>query len=456
MPLPEKGLSRNEILAQLEAMRAPNADWHAGRTFSLVYHSSDEHLALLKEAYTSHFSENGLNPTAFPSLALMERDLISITGMLFHAPEGFAGTFQSGGTESILCAMLAYRDRALSKGIARPELVLSEAAHVAFLKASHYFGFSLKLVPIDAEHRVSVDDFRALISKNTMAIVGSAPAYPSGQIDPLADLSALAVETGVPLHVDACVGGYLLPFLENIPPWDFRLPGVTSISADLHKYGFAAKGASTLLWRSDTWLNEQIYVYADWPGGVYASTGLLGTRPGGSYAAAWAAMQAFGLAGYRKQAAHIMQLTRKIIDGVLATGAVRVLGTPEMSVFALVSADKSVSMYALADILEEKGWFIDRQQEPESIHFTITPAHAASADAFLADFNEAVETARREPGRAISGKAAQYGLIRNLPLRSFVSGEVKKTMANMVTGRAQGVSTRVPAWQRWLLRLLRK
>jgi glutamate/tyrosine decarboxylase-like PLP-dependent enzyme len=454
--LPERGIPAETLLSRLASLKTGNADWHNGRTFSLVYHVSDTHHALLTDAYTTHFSENGLNPTAFPSLAQMERDIITISGSLFHAPPGFAGTLQSGGTESILCAMLAYRDRALARGIRSPELVLSSTAHVAFHKAAHYFGFALNVIPVRADHTVDPEAFRKAISPNTMAVVASAPAYPSGQLDPITEIAAICEEKNVPLHVDACVGGFFLPFLKDAPVWDFRLPGVTSISADLHKYGYAAKGASVLVWQSESFLEHQIYVLTDWSGGVYASTGLLGTRPGGAYAAAWTALQALGQSGYRTLNTTVMNTTQTLQEGIRGIAGLDLLGKPDMSVFAVVSTDPALSIYAVADVMEEKGWFIDRQQKPESIHVTITPAHSGKEPAILADLAESVETVRRHPERALSGKAAQYGMIARVPARGLIQKEVRNTMAGMVTGRNSGMPTETPWWQKALLKVLRK
>lgn len=449
-----QGLNAGEILDRLNGRKTGNGNWRDGKMWSLVYHHSDEHTELLKQAYSTHFSENALNPTAFPSLQRLEREIVQIAGTLFNAPEGFSGTFQSGGTESIMIAMLVYRDRGRKKGIEDPEIVLSEGAHVAFHKAAHCFGIKTTCISIDERHQFNLSDFEKAITRNTVALVGSAPAYPSGQVDPLAELSRIALAHNLPLHVDACVGGFFLPFVEDFEPWDFRLAGVTSISADIHKYGYSAKGASVLIWRDEEWLKEQIYVYTDWPGGVYASSGLLGTRPGGAHAAAWASLMSLGENGFRKTVQAVLETTSEIKRRIAQIGELEILGNPKLGLFAIVSKEPSVSVYAVADLLEEKGWFIDRQMRPESIHCTVTPAHFGKEQQFADDLKAAVEKVIEEPGRALSGKAAQYGLLSHLPARKMVEKEVRNTMGRLITGSGNA-EVNVTGWQRWLLRWIR-
>src|SRR5690606_2181246 len=245
------------------------------------------------EAYQAYSSANGLNPTAFKSLKRFETEIIGAVAELHHGPADTCGVVTSGGTESCLLAVKTYRDLARARRrVRRPEMVLPASAHVAWFKASEYFGVKVRLLPLTADLEADVSRLPRLINRNTVMVLGSAPGYPHGTIDPIEAMGRIAQERGVPLHVDACVGGFILPFMEQngepLPLWDYRVPGVTSISADIHKYGYAAKGASTITYRSLDLLKYQMFVHTDWPGGVFASPALLGTRPGGAYAAAWA------------------------------------------------------------------------------------------------------------------------------------------------------------------------
>ncbi len=279
-----------------------------GRLWSLVYYLDEAHADFLGQAYQAFASTNGLNPSVFKSLKRLESEVIASTTALHHGPPDACGVLTSGGTESCLLAVKTYRDMARAqRGVRRPEMVLPTTAHVAWFKAAEYFGVKARLLPLDAQLHADVSKLPRLINRHTVMVLGSAPEYPHGSIDPIEAMAAIALARGVPLHVDACVGGFILPFMalngEPLPLWDYRVPGVMSISADLHKYGFAAKGASTITYRSLDILKHQMFVHQDWPGGVFASPALLGTRPGGAYAAAWATMQHFGIDGYRDLAA---------------------------------------------------------------------------------------------------------------------------------------------------------
>ncbi|MCP4722166.1 MAG: aspartate aminotransferase family protein, partial [Desulfobacteraceae bacterium] len=265
-------------------------------------------------------SSNGLNPMAFQSLKRFETEVVRMTADLLNGDDEVVGIMTSGGTESCLLAVKTYRDMARKKGIKRPEMILPESAHVAWEKGAEYFNVKAIHVPLDKEYRMDVDKVKKAITRRTVMILGSAPGYPHGVVDPIESLGAVALEKNIPLHVDACVGGYLLPFVEKlgypVPKFDFRVPGVTSISADTHKYGYSAKGASTILYRNMDILEHQMFVFTEWPGGIFASPGLLGTRPGSNIAAAWAAMQAMGEDGYLKNAKKIMDTTQKLIKGI--------------------------------------------------------------------------------------------------------------------------------------------
>lgn len=429
--LPADGWSREEILEHLRRLAAADPDYAGGRTWSLVYYLGAGHTRLLQEAHNLFLSANALNPMAFKSLTRMEHAVVRMTAGLLHGDDQVCGTMTSGGTESCLLAVKTYRDRARARRpwIRRPEMILPASAHVAWEKGAAYFDVKAVHVPLGADFRVDPEAVQRRVGRNTVMILGSAPQYPHGVVDPIGELGRIAQSRGIPLHVDACVGGYLLPFVERlghpVPAFDFRVPGVTSISADTHKYGYGAKGASVILYRNPEYLKHQLFVYPDWPGGIFASAGLLGTRPGGSIAAAWAAMMALGEAGYLENARRIMQATRQLIEGIGNIPGLEVLGRPPMSLFAYRAMDPQVNIFAVGDRLEARGWHVDRQQRPDCLHAMVTPRHLEVVPAFLGDLAAAVDAVRADPSLAKAGSAPMYGLVGRLPLRGLVQRNVR-------------------------------
>ena len=422
MHLPERGRTREDVLAEMEAMKAHDVEWQRGRVFSLVYYAGDDVVRLLKDASQLFFSENALNPTAFPSLRRMETEVVKMTASLLHGDEQVVGNMTSGGTESLLLVMKAARDwgKAHKRLTGLPEVVLPVTAHPAFEKAAHYFGIRLVRTPVDSTFRADVDAMKAAITPNTVMIVGSAPAYPQGVLDPIEEMGMLAQTHELLMHVDACVGGYMLPFLErlgySIPPFDFRVPGVTSISADVHKYGYAAKGASVILYRNASIRRHQFFVSTEWPGGIYASPALGGTRPGGPIAAAWAVMNYLGMEGYMRLAQTVMETTERLQAGIHSLPGLEILGEPIMSVFAVGS--RQYDVYELADEMELRGWHMDRQHHPPSLHFTISPVHAQVVDTFLHDLEASIAVLKRPSLRRWRDRVllrAGSGLLPRLP-----------------------------------------
>lgn len=413
---PPHGLPKDQILQTMRAAREHDVKWHEGRVFSLVFHAGDEISDLLKEAYTMFFAENGLNPTAFPSLRRFETEVVAMVASLLGSDGSVVGNMTTGGTESILLAVKTARDYArLNKPhIREPEMILPATAHPAFDKAAHYFEVKAIHTPVDANYQANVDAMRAAITPNTILLVGSAPQYPHGIVDPIPEIAQLAREHDLLCHVDACVGGMMLPFVRRlgypVPDFDFRVPGVTSLSVDLHKYGYAAKGASLILYRTRELRRAQIFVHTDWAGGIYASPTMTGTRPGGAIAAAWAILNYLGEEGYTRIADVVMQTTKKIQEGIQRIDGLKIVGKPVMSVMAIAS-DK-LDVYEIADEMTARGWHLDRQQFPPSLHLTINYAHAHSADAFLHDLAEAVAIVKKPSARRIANRvmihAAQF------------------------------------------------
>lgn len=427
--LSSQGSSHSEVLSRMREMRGEDARWQEGRTWSLVYNAGEDIRRLVAEAYTEFMSENGLSPLAFPSLRRFESEVLAVGAELFHGDTA-VGTMTSGGTESILMAVKTARDFARAeRGITEPEMVLPASVHPAFQKAAHYFGVKAVNVPLGPDFRADVEAMRAAVTPRTVLVVGSAPAYPHGLVDPIAELAAMAREKGVLFHVDACLGGFLLPFAKKlgheVPDFDFAVPGVTSLSADLHKYGYAAKGASLVLYRTPELRRHQFFTYADWCGGIYASPSMAGTRPGGAIAAAWAILQYLGEEGYLRLARTVLDTAKALREGLAATPGLKLLGDPKLSVFAFAS--DTLDVYALGDAMEVRGWKLDRQMGPPALHLMVTPAHERVVEPFLADLRAcAASLARGEP--APEGSAAMYGMLGALPDRREAADFIRQFM----------------------------
>ena len=434
--LPAQGRDPQEILDQLARFGAHDPQYKDGRLWSLVYYLDEDYHAFQARAYQQFAASNGLNPTAFKSLKRFENDIIASTAELHHGTPEVCGVVTSGGTESCLLAVKTYRDLAhATRGVRKPEMVLPRTAHVAWFKASEYFNVRIRLLELDPQLRADVARLEQLINRNTVMVLASAPEYPHGTIDPIAAMAAIAQRRGIPLHVDACVGGFILPFMEMngvaLPIWDYRVPGVTSISADLHKYGYASKGASTITYRNLDILKHQMFVHADWPGGVFASPALLGTRPGGAYAAAWAALQYFGTSGYRDLASRTMQAFERMRDGVGAIPELCVLGDPSGPLLAYGARAKAVNIFAVGDQMALRGWQINRLQRPDGLHAMVTAQHLAVVDDYLRDLRASVAAVKADPSLADKGGAATYGMMAHIPLRGLVKSRVLDLFAGM-------------------------
>jgi sphinganine-1-phosphate aldolase len=339
---------------------------------------------------------------AFPSIGLMQHDIVQNTATLLGAGEpasggGVEGFLTSGGTESLLQAVKTARDVARKeRGIPHPQIVASESAHAAFTKAADYFDVELIRVPVAADFRVDVDSFDAACTDSTIMVVGSAPTYPQGVVDPIADIAALAQQRGILCHVDACMGGFLLPFLTQLgrfsEPFDFRLPGVTSMSADVHKYGYASKGVSVVLYRTHDLARHQIFATSDWLGGFYASTAMAGTRPAGPIAAAWAALMHIGVDGYLDLTRTAHDAAQALRAGIESIPGLEVRGDPPATVMAFGAGDPSLDIFAVGEKLTADGWYLDRQNRPDSLHATVHAGSAASVPYLIRDLRRAVTT----------------------------------------------------------------
>jgi glutamate/tyrosine decarboxylase-like PLP-dependent enzyme len=411
--LPRHGLPREELVRLLKLGSADDIRPVEHMVAGAQYPAGDDVLEVAKEAYLEFFSTNALLPSLFASLAQFEREVIDMTAHLLHG-EAATGSITSGGSESILMGVKSARDRArvLHPEVSAPDMVVPVSAHPAFWKAAHYFGLNVIRAPLRDDLELDLEGYRKAITPNTVLLVGSAPGLTLGMVDPISELGALANERGIGLHVDACVGGFFLPFVEMLgnplPVWDFRVPGVTTISADLHKFGYTAKGASVIMSRDAEVFSHQVFRFGaperaeDW----YVTPSMTGTRPGGAVAAAWAVMMYLGEDGYRRLVDQTMRYVRRWWDAINSIPDLYVMGAPVMSVFSFTS--RTLDIFAIADGLEERGWMLFRDTYPvKAIRFMQSPGHEPYVDKFVADLREVTELVRS--GALISaGGRARY------------------------------------------------
>jgi glutamate/tyrosine decarboxylase-like PLP-dependent enzyme len=403
MRIPEQGWSKQRVLETLERFRAGDMPWRDGRTWAYVYDPGPEAEEVIKQAFTMYLTENALDPTVFPSTLRMENELIAMAAAHLSGDGDVVGNFTSGGTESIILAVKTARDRArvLQPQIREPEIVLPTTAHAAFHKAAHYLDVKVVLAPVDPKtFKADVEKVRAAITPNTILLVGSAVSYAHGVVDPIEALGQLAIEKNLLLHVDGCMGGFLLPYLRRagapVPRFEFDVPGVTSISMDFHKYAFAAKGASVILHRNKELRRYQIYACSNWTGYTVINPTVQSTKSAGPVAAAWAALHFIGDAGYLEFARQVLGATRRIAAHVDASPDLRLLGRPEMNLVAFTS--DTVSVFHVIDEMKTRGWYIQPQlgygDSKENIHLSINPASVRWVDALLADLDACVAKAK--------------------------------------------------------------
>lgn len=409
--LPERGTPRDTVLAALDDAASTDEPWLERLAAGTNYVAGDDVTEVAKAAYLRFFSTNGLLPHTFPSLARFEREVIDYTAGLLHGPDA-VGSITSGGSESILMGVKSARDRArvVHPEITTPRMVVPESAHPAFWKAAHYFGLDLVRVPLGPDLQIDLAAYRAAIDEDTVLLVGSAPSLTLGMVDPIETIGPWALERDINLHVDSCVGGFFLPFAEQlgypVPTFDFRVPGVTTISADLHKFGYTAKGTSTIMSRDPGIFRYQGFAFGgpERPDDWYVTPSMTGTRPGGAIAAAWAVMTYLGEAGYLRVVAQTMAYLRRWWDGINAIDGLEVMGAPAMSVFGYTSS--TLDIFAIADGLEERGWLVFRDSHPvKSIRFMQSAGHEPFVDAYLADLREVADLVRSGQLTSEGGKA---------------------------------------------------
>jgi sphinganine-1-phosphate aldolase len=430
--IPEKGREPEEIYNKLHTI-AEEEDkfWETGLISGTMYHGGKDHYAFLNRVFSLYSYVNLLQRDICPSGTKFESEIIAMVAKLLHGDavkdynpqDEVCGTVTSGGTESIFNGVYIHREWAhTEKGILEPEMVVPITIHPAFHKAGHYLGIKMISVPVNNNYEADVEAMRDKITPNTIAIAGSAGNYPYGVIDPLGKLSNLAIEKNIGLHVDGCLGGFILPWIEklgyDIPPFDFRLPGVTTMSCDTHKYGYALKGTSTLLVRNHKLLRYQFFSVGDWAGGLYASPTIQGSRSGGLSAATWAAMVTMGEEGYLKAARLIMDAADKIRQGIATIPEIKIAGK---STFLISMISDEVNMYHVNDYLITKGWRMNGCQNPPGFHFCVTLRNTLPnvAENFIRDLRDGVAYAK-DPPQPFPKSGALYGLASSIEGQAFL------------------------------------
>ena len=408
MKIPPKGLPKEEILKILKNYKGGDLDWKSGRVLGYIYDPGQKAHDVINDAYTLYLTENGLDPLSFPSLLRLENEVVAMTAGLLDCDHEVVGNFTSGGTESLILAVKTARDysRAVKPYITEPELVLPITAHASLFKACHYLGVKPVVTPVqDDTFQADVAAMRATVTDNTILLVGSAPGYAHGVVDPIAQIAALAQEKGVLCHVDACVGGIHLSYMRklghDVPDFNMNVPGVTSLSVDLHKYGYAAKGASIILYNNKELRKYQFWACSRWTGYTVINPAVTSSKTGGPMAAAWAVLNYMGDEGYMEIVAEVMAATKKLIDGVNRIDGLRVLGKPDMCMFALTTTTEKINVYRLADEMKKKGWYLQpqfaRDNSPSNLHISLTRATVSRAEAFLKAFEETVAELKQQP-----------------------------------------------------------
>ncbi len=400
MTIPQKGRSKEEIMKTLKQYKENDLDWRSGKVFAYTFMASPEAEDVIKEAYMEFLTENGLDPTSFPSLARLEKEVVRAVIDLLRGDEEAVGNLTSGGTESNMLAIKTARDKAAVEKphIKMPEMIIPRSAHSSFIKAAEYFGIKLVMTDFDDDFRANVDKMRAAINENTIILVASAPSYAQGVVDPIREIGQLALEHDLLFHVDACMGGIMLSFMRDmegfdIPDFDFSVPGVTSISADLHKFGYAAKGASAISYRNRDIRKHQIFATTATSAYAMFNATMLSSKTGGPMAGAWAVINFLGREGYQKIIGNVMAATRRMMKGINSIDGLYVLGQPEMSIFSFAS--RNINVFQLANSMAKRGWYLQPQfsneKTPHNLHITLMNYNVPRVDEFLQDLAECVE-----------------------------------------------------------------
>jgi sphinganine-1-phosphate aldolase len=436
--LPESSITYGKILEDMKKMKEREmSSWKDGYVSGSVYHGDSDHIKFADKVYSMFSQTNPLHADIWPSMGKFESEIISMTAHMLGVNKGtdkqkkwskqVCGTISSGGTESILLAMKVYRDRGYDKKITEPEIIVPESAHAAFDKAAQYFKIKIIHIPLDEEFRANVAELEKAITKNTVAIVGTAGTFPHGVIDPIEEMAEIARKNKIGFHVDACLGGFILPWAEKlgyeVPLFDFRVRGVTSISADTHKYGYANKGTSVILYRTPKLRRYQYYANTEWCGGIYLSPTFSGSRPGALVAICYATMVSLGEEGYLKATKSILDAADKIKHAISDIPELFVLGKP---LWNIALGSKELNIFQVMDFMTKKNWVLNGLQKPSAIHICLTQRHAQPgvAERFIADIKDAIEFVKKNPEE--KGESSPiYGMVATVPDRKLI-GEFLK------------------------------
>lgn len=431
MSISNSGKAASQILQDLTSLRFNDVNWRSGRLFSYVYPAEPEVEALIKSAYCEFLSENGIDPTAFPSLLNMENDVISFVSDMLQGDSHTVGHLTTGGTESLLLSVKTARDRAKAeKGIVAPEIILPYTVHSSFYKACSYFQIKPITVAVGSDMRANVDAIKNAITPNTILLVASAPSYAFGVIDPIEEIGKLALEFDIPFHVDSCIGGLMLAGMRlaglDVRPWDFSVPGVTSISLDLHKYGYAAKGCSVLMHKNHAHRKYQYFVCSDWTGYSIVNPTMLSSKTGGPTAAAWAVLNYYGKEGYARLAKDTMNAVETLKIGISSIPELTIVSNPDASIIDFICNDE-VNIFELNDELDELGWKVQLQLAteacPANIHLTINRSHIGIEKEFIADLTQCVTKV----------KASTYVNVEAIVQEETAKGFTEETLPNIMS-----------------------
>ncbi|MFP4650753.1 MAG: aminotransferase class V-fold PLP-dependent enzyme [Desulfobacterales bacterium] len=436
--IPDAGMEKDTVINIMSDLQEKeSAKWRDGYVSGAVYHGDQDHIDFLNRVYAIHSQSNPLHSDIWPSASKYEAEIVSMTADMLGAgmtDHEICGVVSSGGTESILLAMKTYRDQAKKeKRIRRPELVVPVTAHAAFDKAAQYFGIKIIHVPVKDDFTADAGAMKKACNRNTIAMAASAPSFPHGVIDPIEELSEIARQKGIGFHTDACLGGFVLPWAEklgyNVPAFDFRLPGVTSMSADTHKYGYAAKGTSVILYRGRHLRRYQYFTITDWPGGLYFSPTFAGSRPGALSAQCWAAMVKMGKQGYMEATKQILAAAQQIKNGIREIPELYILGDP---LWVIAFASETLNIYQVMEQMANRGWSLNGLHRPASVHIAVTLRHTSPgvAERFVSDLKDAVSYVKANPEEK-GDTAPVYGMAATVPFRGLVEDMLERYIDQM-------------------------
>jgi len=419
--IPSLGMSHQEILKKMKELKDYELPkWKSGKISGAIYGADEKHYSLQSEVYSMFSITNPLHPDIFPSIRKFESEIIKMTRSMLHGDEQVCGAVTSGGTESIIMAVKAHRD--YYSHVKNPEMIVPVTAHAAFNKAGSYLGVKIVQVPIDQNGKASIDSVRKSVNRNTIMIVGSAPNFPHGIIDPIEELAAIAQKNGIGFHTDACLGGFFLPWVleysnGKISNFDFLVPGVTSISCDTHKYGYSTKGTSVLLFKNQDLRHSMYFVFTEWPGGVYASPAMAGSRPGGLIACCWASLVAIGKDGFYEKSKNIYDTVQLVKEGIKKIPQLELVGDSFSNVLAFKA--RNLDIFTISEAMKSRGYHLNNLQKPNCIHICFTANHSGKANYILKDIENSIADVEKNPSE-FKESAAMYGMSGTFPDRTAV------------------------------------